>query len=151
MKMTAVLALTAALMMCGCSSTNEQTTPRETPAPEPVEIVEVEPEPQEADVEALPLPSYQDFLGTIDKRNGQVYEIQGRVTNVSGGFRGADYMVYVFWDESETNGEVAAVRIPYESYTKSVNRYFEGNCKLEGLDDRGRPQFVCDSYIAERP
>lgn len=100
--------------------------------------------------EVMALPSYHEFLATIDGRIGQIYKVAGLVTTVNGGFRGADYMVYVYWDESETYGEVAAIRIPNDSYTESVHRYFEGDCMLESLDDNGHPQFVCTSYIAER-
>lgn len=108
-------------------------------------------QPQAEVVEAQPLPSYQEFASTLDESIGAKYHIAGTVTHVSGGFRGDDYMVYVYWDESETNGEVAAVRIPYKRYTSSVNRYFEGDCTLEGTDERGNPQFVCMSYSTERP
>lgn len=95
------------------------------------------------------LPTYQDMVTEIESCIGSKYSISGRVTNVSGGFRGSDYYVYVYWNDSETYGEVASVRIPYKSYSKSVNRYFDGTCTLEGLDDKGHPQFVCTSYSAK--
>lgn len=110
--------------------------------------------PQESYVEAepaLPLPVYQEMVESIDANLGNKYHIAGRVTHVGGGFRGDDYEVYVYWDDSQTQGEVAAIVIPYKSYTESVNRYFEGDCTLQGLDDSGHPQFVCYEYIAVEP
>lgn len=116
------------------------------------EPAQVQQEPAKVEEEeAQPLPPYQDMISAIDGSIGTEYTIAGRVTDVSGGFRGDDYMVYVYWDESETYGEIAAVRIPYKRYTESVNRYFEGNCTLEGTDDNGHPQFVCYYYKAEHP
>ena len=100
---------------------------------------------------AEPLPSYQFMLDNIDSLVGTEYAISGRVTGVSGWLRSENYFVRLYWDESETRGEIASVRIPNENYNESVCRYFKGNCTLEGLDDNGWPQFVCYSYTTECP
>lgn len=123
------------------NSVNATTTEQRSQASEQAPVAVVE--------EATQLPSYQEMTESVDSLIGTKYAVSGRVTNVSGGFRGDDYMVYVYWDELETFGEVAAVRIPYKSYTQSVNKHFEGDCRLEGLDEDGHPQFVCQSYSAE--
>lgn len=107
----------------------------------------VDPMPDSANPEQLP--SYQDMVESIDEHIGTSYLIDGRVTNVSGGFRGADWFVYVYWDDSETHGEVAAVRIPYKSYKDSVRHHFKAVCILEGMSDNDLPQFVCYEYEAE--
>lgn len=96
------------------------------------------------------LPSYSKMKSTIDSNIGSYYDISGRVHRVNGGFRGSDYMAYVYYDESETHGEFAVVRIPYKNYKESINSYFSGTCKLEGQDEQGNPLFVCTSqYYAK--
>lgn len=128
----------------------EQSTSEDAAMQEEPEQPEVVQEPVE-EKQAEPLPSYGDMLANVDSLLGTKYHIAGRVTHVGGGFRGDDYEVYVYWDDSQTQGEVAAIVIPYKSYTESVNRYFEGDCTLQGLDDSGHPQFVCYEYIAVEP
>lgn len=96
------------------------------------------------------LPPYAEMKSSINKNIGKYYEISGRIHRVNGGFRGSDYTVYVYYDGSEKHGEFAVVRIPYNNYTESVNRFFSGTCKLEGKDDQGNPLFICSTkYSAE--
>ena len=113
------------------------------------DVVTAEQRDVEFDENAKPLPAYQEMVDSIDAHIGQTFRVTGRVTHFSGGFRGTDYWVFVFWDESETNGEVAAIRIPYKSFHGIKHNKFDGVCTLEGLSDDGYPQFVCDTYMTD--
>lgn len=148
---SASLALAAAIALTACASgetkeppQTESTSYAQESSSFTAKPVQQEPQPVEE------LPSYQEMVEGVDGFVGNKYKVAGRVTHVGGGFRGDDYMVYVYWDDSETYGEVATVRIKYDNYTKSVSKYFEGTCTLEGLDDDGHPQFVCNAYFVEQ-
>lgn len=167
MKKLAIVATAAVLSLCITSCTSgssdtkapdltsdskevvEKSEPTKTEKSDDTQKKEVEKTEEKVETSKTePLPSYQDMVAEIESSIGIKYSISGRVTQVSGGIRGSDYYVYVYWDNSETQGEVASVRIPYKSYSESVNKRFSGVCTLEGLDERGHPQFVCTSYSA---
>lgn len=167
MKKLAIVVTVAVLSLCITSCTSgssdteapeltsdreeivEKSEPTKTEKADDTQKKDVENEVKIETSKTEPLPSYQDMVAEIESSIGIKYSISGRVTQVSGGSRGSDYYVYVYWDNSETQGEVASVRIPYKSYSKSVNKRFSGVCTLEGLDERGHPQFVCTSYSAK--
>ncbi len=88
---------------------------------------------------------YESFVNSVQDNIGNTYHVKGNVTHTSGGFRGADYQVYVWWDETMTVDQASCVYIPYDNYKESVNKYFSGACVLKGLDDSGHPLFMCDS------
>ena len=155
----AIAAMVATAMpACAASSNHSVSTTevqQDTEQAEPEVVQEEQEQPVErqepiAVKQVEPLPSYNEMVANADSLVGNKYHIAGRVTHVGGGFRGDDYEVSVYWDESCTQGEIAYIRIPYKSYGDSVNRYFEGDCTFEGLNDNGHPQFVCYTYRTEQ-
>lgn len=98
--------------------------------------------------ETLEMPTYSQLVSSIDEYMGKPFFFSERVTQVSGAIRSENYMVYAYYDDSETYGEVVAIRIPRKEYTESVNRHIDAHCRLEGLDDNGHPQFLIESYTA---
>ena len=106
--------------------------------------------------EDLEYPSYEDVCNNYQEYIGSVFVITGRVTQFDGHVLLAKHdrsndnlFAYVYWDESETYGQVAAIRIPYIRYDESINRFFSGRCVLEGLDEDGHPQLVVYDYEAK--
>ena len=105
-------------------------------------------------MECEELPPFDDMVAEPDKYVGRVFRVSGRVTTISGGGTGykgekanADWFIYVFWDETETIGQVASVRVPHNRY-ESAHKHFDGRCIFEGIDDKGIPQFLTYSYEA---
>lgn len=103
-------------------------------------------------------PSYSEICSNPEPYMGEVFLISGRVTHVNDSIllmkkrrEDDNIFAYVFWDESNTIGEVAVVRIPYSSYDSSINRYFSGRCVFEGINEKGHPQFVGYDYVTKRP
>lgn len=93
---------------------------------------------------------YESFVNSAQDNVGNIYHVEGYVTRTSGGFRGADYQTYVYWDETMTEGEVLYICIPYKAYKKDVNKYFSGNCVFQGIDEDGHPLFICDTEYESR-
>lgn len=106
-------------------------------------------------MECEELPPFDDMVAEPDKYVGRVFRVSGRVTTISGGGAGmkgeaaenADWFIHVFWDETETIGQVASVRVPHNRY-ESAHKHFDGRCIFEGIDDKGIPQFLTYSYEA---
>ena len=105
--------------------------------------------------ECEPLPSYDAMVADPDQYVGHVFQVSGNVTSVSndgvamkGEAAKADYFICVYWDESNTSGEVAYVRVSRNRY-ESTHAHFDGRCVFEGLNESGRPQFYTFAYESD--
>lgn len=105
-----------------------------------------------SDDECEALPSYDEFVANVDQYVGRKFAISGHITGKETSVllekdrAGKSIWAHVYWDESQTQGQVAAVRIPYERYSGISGTWLTGECVCEGLDDRGHPQFEAIEY-----
>lgn len=103
--------------------------------------------------EVVTIPSYKEITSNPDKYLNKEFNLKGKVTRADGGYRGSDHKVHIFWDDSNTYGEVIEVVIPSSAFTKNVtpNYIFTANAKFIGFDDDGHPQFKTTSYSCSPP
>ena len=99
------------------------------------------------------LPPYDEFAANIDQYVGRKFIVSGRITGKEtsillekGDKSDKNVWAYVYWDESQTHGQVAAIRIPYKRYNGLSGSWLKGKCVCEGTDDRGNPQFEAIEY-----